>query len=517
MNETTPMAATPYDYATAQRILGQKYALAQALINAQSPAPGYMNRANIGGSEYSFYRPNTAGMISSALQKALGAYALNKTNQAAQQDTQQQNSAIQQALAGLRPSVTGSQDVSAPLSASQQSNLAAANAPDAKAPGLSGIDTSTVPMQVPVVSGPSSADVMNSVMQLERAGPMGQGIGNAIMQRQFAPPKTIALSPGQKAYTYDPFTGQPISTMGNGGPDPKMAPTYLQLLTNADVTNPQGYQTALTAARGLGLIGANDNPSPTDLAAIQNGARQSQAAKTYSTQQQGNESGARTTFIQGPQTADTYAKAGESNASAAATRQGTALKGAGAVESANNDVATLNYNLARTEDGLNIIKQLEAGGGAGGKIPATLRDAETFFGSNPKWAAARSYIAQANVQSMINLLHNGGRLGQNEFKILNTELENKDMPLETLKYLFSQTAALMQSQLFNARNFSGQASAAANASTPGLHTAPANPAPVPQISNSTPPVSMLKPGVVTHFADGTSWALGPNGQPVQVQ
>lgn len=32
-----------------------------------------------------------------------------------------------------------------------------------------------------------------------------------------------------------------------------------------------------------------------------------------------------------------------------------------------------------------------------------------------------------------------------------------------------------------------------------------------------PPVNLLKPGIVTRFGNGTSWTLGPNGQPQQVQ
>jgi hypothetical protein len=285
MDDDTSQTASPapYNYQLSQQRLAQQYALAQALMSTQQPAAGQINHANIGGAQYSFFVPNKGGVISAALQKALGGYMMSKANKASTQDAQNQQTAIQKALASLQPS-TSVGSAPAPLSPSQQSNLTAANAPSASAPGLSGIDTSGAQGEQLQEAPPAPSDYMHGIMNLEQAGPMGQGLA----QRYMTPPKFFQ-NPNTGAITgVDPYTGQQISQAGGGGVNPKMARTYLQVLTNADVTNPQGYQAGLTAARGLGLIGPSDAPSPQNLAAIQSGARQQQQAGTANKQSSTN-------------------------------------------------------------------------------------------------------------------------------------------------------------------------------------------------------------------------------------
>lgn len=483
MDETNTPMATPYNYAVAQRLLGQRDALAQALLSTQMPAagqvvPGSTSKASGGG----WYVPNTAGAASSALQRVLGAFLMNKNNQAYSQDIQNQNNAVQSALDQLSPTPV-TQSVSNPNTPQEQSNLNAANAPSANAPGLSGVDVSNVPKEQLAFAAPSQQQQSQGMLDLLQAGPMGQ----AVAQRAFAAPKFFQ-NPNTGAITgVNPYTGEQVSQVGqSGGVNPKMAPTLWNAFSSLDFSkgDPAIVAQGNSILQQLGMGGNYNGQQLTQMQSVARSNIQRNSALA-------NNSNANASFTAGPRTQQAYAAAEKDLEATAAQRQSTGLAGAGAVETANNSVANLNFQLGRTQDAINISKGFADGSLTGGKIFTTIGEAQNWLGRNPQFSAYRDYLTTANMQQIVAALQHQGRITGNEVQTFSNELLNGSMPFQTVQYLLGQQAALLGTQKMNADINARNVGGAVGAANPGMNTNPVQPGPVPQISQA--PVRVRAP------------------------
>lgn len=288
---------TAYDYLQAQRVLQQRQALAQALMNSQSPAsysvvPGQTSKGSGGG----WVVPNKWGAASSALQKVLGGAMMAKNNQDQQQDVQNQRQALMSALQNVQSPVTQIQNV-----------------PQSEQPADGQDDDSTLSEVNPtaqreqLVSRPKTqSEQMGGILDLLQSGPMGQAMAQQMM------------TPHQYDYLKDDNTGKIVGVdkvnpnnhvvvdQGTGGMNPKVAADAQTLIRNTDPNNADAV--AATNAQ-LIRMGYTQQPlSAKQIAGMQ--ATSTERADVPLKNAQTNEANTNSAFTAGPKTAQTNAETG---------------------------------------------------------------------------------------------------------------------------------------------------------------------------------------------------------------
>jgi hypothetical protein len=103
-------------------------------------------------------------------------------------------------------------------------------------------------------------------------------------------------------------------------------------------------------------------------------------------------------------------------------------------------------------------------------------------------------------------------------EIIQSNSVTSNMPEEDRKALLEEQRKAYEDQKRRIENVTGVPRPAATPA-PGASSAPvATPgAPAAPAASSAPPLAMLKPNTVTHFDNGQSWTIGPDGQPKRVQ
>jgi hypothetical protein len=456
-SDTTNTA--PYDYATAQAILKQKQALAQALMQTQAPA----SYSVVPGGPNGFVVPNKWGGLNAALSKAMGAYMMKSSMDDQKNQTAQSNASLLQALSAAQSPV--SQVTNTPVTVGGSQGLTSGSS-DPSQDNSSGAasDNDSAPTQdsqgnlLPVTSQQdymtqserpkTMAENMPNYMQMANSGPVGAQIAGAMM----TPVAPVAVAPGSSLV--NPRTGQPIysapkySSVAPGAGvfnentgqvtpsstgDPSLVSQALDLKTKTDPTNPAAMQAlnALEAKAGL------PQSSPQAVAGGRSTPLQSAQA---------GEAGANTAFTQGPKTVSTNAGTNLTNAQTASTQVKTGIDAVDALSGAQSDVAVKQNDLDRTTRAMAL-----ASNGVGGSKPAaTLGDLQNVVGSNPQFAEYKGLLSVDGLSSIKNAMQS--RMGQQEFNKLFPSQVSPSMPTQSVLQLLDLNRKLQLTDLGVARN-----------------------------------------------------------------